>query len=170
MENEPANRCDLIPLEGRGRGLPPLIHPENEPFWNLVASGRLALQRCANCAVLRFPLAPICHACLSASFEWETITPHGTVNVAVLNPSAPVGMPRIGLEPPWQEVAPYITGAVDMDCGVRLPGRIVCDCGEARVPGASVRGVMLETTNDTPMFGFGHSCVVPAWEGDSSDQ
>lgn len=159
-KNEAADDLALIPLKGRGLGLPPLIHPENAPFWDSVANGRLSLQRCQGCETLRFPLAPRCHNCLSPSFVWEVINPRGAVNVAVLNPSAPEGMPRIGLEPPWQDVAPYITGAVDMDCGVRLPGRIVCDCGGARIPGARVRGAILETTDGTAMYGFGHSCLV----------
>lgn len=159
-KNEAVDHFALIPIEGRGRGLPPLVHPEIAPFWNSIAGGRLSLQRCQACGTLRFPLAPRCHACLSASFDWEVIDPRGAVNVAVLNPSAPEGMPRIGLEPPWQDVTPYITGAVDMDCGIRLPGRIICDCGEARVPGARVRGVTLETTDDTLVYGFAHSCVV----------
>jgi uncharacterized protein len=160
LKTEAVDHLALIPLTGRGRGLAPLVHPENAPFWDSIANGRLSLQRCRSCATLRFPLAPRCHNCLSASFDWEAIDPRGAVNVAVLNPSAPEGMPRIGLEPPWQDVAPYITGAVDMDCGIRLPGRIICDCGQARVPGTRVRGVVLETMDDVLVYGFAHTCVV----------
>jgi len=161
MTGAPVDRFELIRLEGRGRGLAPLVHPENEHFWNSIANHRLSLQRCGSCGTLRFPMAPRCYSCLSALFDWEVIEPRGVVNVAVLNPSAPEGMPRIGLEPPWQDVAPYLTGAVDMTCGIRLPGRIACDCGEAQQPGTRVSGVVFETTQDTLVYGFAHSCVVP---------
>lgn len=151
---------ELIELTGRGEGLPPLIHPENAPFWESIRQRRLSLQRCGSCDTVRFPLAPRCHVCLSPDFTWEAIVPRGVVNVAVVNPSAPEGMPRIGLEPPWQLLTPYITGAVDLEGGLRLPGRIICDCGEARTPGTAVRGVTLETTDGTAVYGFAHECVL----------
>lgn len=160
MSTSDGHEYQLIPLDGRGEGLPPLVHPENAPFWESVAKGQLSLQRCTSCGVLRFPLAPRCHACLDPGHTWEPIVPRGVVNVAVLNPSAPAGMPRIGLEPPWQLLTPYITGAVDMENGLRLPGRIICDCGEARTPGTPVSGVLLETTDGTPVYGFAHECAL----------
>lgn len=156
----PGHDDALIPLRGRGEGLPPLVHPDNAPFWASIARGVLALQKCDACGVIRFPLAPRCHACLDPHYSWEAIAPRGVVNVAVLNPSAPDGMPRIGLEPPWQLLTPYLTGAVDLEGGLRLPGRIICDCREARKPGTPVRGVLLETTDGTPVYGFAHACAL----------
>jgi uncharacterized OB-fold protein len=162
VPSNPTADRELIVLRGRGKGLAPLIHPDNAPFWASIANRKLSLQRCQSCRTLRFPLAPRCHACLSAAFDWDVIDPRGTVSVAVKNPSAPEGMPRIGLEPPWQDLTPYLTGAVDMDGGLRLPGRIICDCGEARSPGTRVRGVTLETTSGTDVYGFAHTCVLDA--------
>lgn len=79
------------------------------------------------------------------------------------------GMPRIGLEAPWPELTPYLTGAVDLDCGLRLPGRVVCNCDAARSPGTRVRGsagprVSLATTSDIRVYGFAHACVVGPFE------
>jgi uncharacterized OB-fold protein len=141
-----------------------LVHPEVAPFWASIAEGRLSLQRCAACGTLRFPLSPVCHNCPSREFDWQAIDTRGSVNVVIENARPTEGMPRIGLEPPWQELTPYLTGNVDLDCGVRLPGRIVCDCGEARSPGTRVRGVSLETTSDVRVHGFAHTCVVGAFE------
>ena len=154
----------LVPLTGRGRGLAPLVHPEVEPFWKAIAAGKLCLQRCRACQTLRFPLSPVCHVCLNSEFAWEDIDTRGSVNVVIENARPAEGMPRIGLEPPWPELTPYLTGAVDLDCGLRLPGRIVCDCGKARSPGTRVRGVSLETTSDTRVHGFAHDCVVGPFE------
>ncbi|MEU1984454.1 zinc ribbon domain-containing protein [Nocardia sp. NPDC019395] len=162
MTTTPADDYTLIPLSGRGVGLAPHIHPANAYFWESIARGALSLQRCGDCRTLRFPLSPRCHNCLSALFDWEVVDTRGVIDVVVENPSATVGMPRIGLEHPWNEVAPYFTGNVDMDCGVRMPGRIICDCGGVRKPRARVRGVLLETTSDIPVYGFGHECVLGA--------
>jgi|1186.fasta_scaffold590435_2 uncharacterized OB-fold protein len=154
----------LVPLTGRGQGLAPLVHPETEPFWSSIAAGELSLQRCSSCGTLRFPLSPVCHNCLSPDFDWESVDTRGTIHVVVENARSTEGMPRIGLEPPWPELTPYLTGNVDLDCGLRLPGRIICDCGEARSPGVRVRGVSLETTSDTRVHGFAHACVVGPFE------
>jgi uncharacterized OB-fold protein len=155
----------LVPLTGRGRGRAPHVHPEVEPFWSSIVAGELSLQRCRACRTLRFPLSPVCHNCLSSEFDWEAIDTRGSVNVVIENARPTEGLPRIGLEAPWNELTPYFTGNVDLDCGIRLPGRIVCDCGEARSPGTRVRGVSLETTSDdVRVHGFAHACVVGPFE------
>jgi hypothetical protein len=53
---------------------------------------------------------------------------------------------------------PYLTGAVDMRVGVRLPGRILCTCDQARTSGTAVRAVLLDSTEGATVYGFAHDC------------
>ena len=55
-------------------------------------------------------------------------------------------------------MTPYLTGAVDMTVGVRLPGRIVCRCHGALTPGTPVRAVLLDAIDGTTVYGFEHDC------------
>ncbi len=62
----------------------PVVHPESAPFWTALGEGRFLVQRCLRCGVVRFPIAPACHACLAFEFDWEPLAKSGTVHVAVL--------------------------------------------------------------------------------------
>lgn len=137
------------------------VHPDVAGFWESLRDGYLSLQRCTECQTLRFPLSTNCHECLSGEYEWESIAPYGSVNVAIKAHAAVADLPASGasLPEPWRSMAPFITGAVDMDAGVRLPGRIFCTCNRALTPGTAVRAVLLDTTNGTTVYGFAHDCV-----------
>jgi uncharacterized OB-fold protein len=119
-------------LPDRFAGPGPLVHPEK---------------------VLRFPVAPVCPACLSFDFEWHEIAPFGTVPAAIEIGRA-LGNPR------WAEATPFRGGLVDMEAGVRLPGRIFCDCGAAAHHGTPVTAVVIQTVSETPIYGFVHACVA----------
>lgn len=150
-------------------GSAPIVHPDVEGFWGHVAGGNIALQRCGDCSTLRFPVAPGCHECLSGAFSWEEIDPRGQIDVAIevhravssLRPSG------VSLTEPWRSMTPYISGVVTMTEGVRLPGRIVCDCGAALRPGTEVEAVTMDTVNETVNYGFLHDCGQGA--GDDSE-
>ncbi|WP_181311294.1 Zn-ribbon domain-containing OB-fold protein [Nocardioides campestrisoli] len=147
-------RADAAP------GPDPHSHPDVAGFWDGLAEGFLKVQRCRDCGTARFPLAPGCHACLGLDADWEAIDPAGTVNVAVRAHEAVATLPPSGvsLPAPWKGLAPYLTGAVDMPAGVRLPGRIICRCGEALRPGTPVRAVLLDTLSGLTGYGFAHAC------------
>jgi uncharacterized OB-fold protein len=49
------------------------------PFWEHVQRHDLRLQRCAACADLRFPPAPVCPKCLSADYGWAPLSGEGRV-------------------------------------------------------------------------------------------
>jgi uncharacterized protein len=141
-------------------GTAPHLHPEVQGFWDSLRRGELSVQRCADCGTLRFPLSPNCHECLSGEYTWEAIDPHGVVDVAIqvhraVGEQAPSG---ISLLDPWRAIAPYKTGVVDMVAGVRLPGRILCECGDALKPGAEVVAVTMDAALDTTVYGFVHGC------------
>lgn len=142
-------------------GAAPSSHPDVKGFWDSLNAGRLCLQRCSECSTLRFPIATNCYSCLSDSYEWEAIDPHGVVNVAVEARAAVSDLPASGvsLPEPWRGMTPYLTGAVDMDVGVRLPGRIICQCGSAATPGTLVEAVLLDAAGGGTVYGFAHDCI-----------
>lgn len=138
----------------------PHAHPDTVGFWESLRQGRLSLQRCDSCGTIRFPLSTHCHECLSGDYRWQAIGARGTVNVAIRAHEAVSDLPASGvsLPEPWRGMTPYLTGAVDMEVGVRMPGRIICSCGEALVPGTPVRAVLLDAIDGSTVYGFVHDC------------
>ena len=53
----------------------PAITQDNAFFFEGLAAGRLLIQRCASCGVLRHPPRPACARC--RSFEWDTVEASG---------------------------------------------------------------------------------------------
>ena len=137
------------------------VHPDVAGFWESLRNGYLSRQRCGECNTPRFPLSTTRRQCLSGEFKWEPIDPHGTVNVAIRIHEAVATLPASGasLPEPWRSMAPYLTGAVDMDAGIRLPGRILCTCDQASTPGTPVRAILLDTTDGATVYGFAHGCI-----------
>ncbi len=133
----------------------PLIHPDTAPFWAGLEAGELRVQRCTACGTHRFPFEPICHACLSFDLTWEPIAPSGTVATAVR-------AVRATGDPAWAAHVPFISGSVDMEHDLRLPGRILCTCGEALRRGTSVRVVLLVSPDRPTIHAFAHNCVPAA--------
>jgi uncharacterized OB-fold protein len=131
----------------------PVIHPETEPFWSGLAQGELKLQECGACHTYRFPFAPVCFKCLSFESTWRPISPRGTVAIAVR-------VHRATGNKVWAAHAPFISGLVDMEHGVRLPGRIHCTCGEATKRATSVSAVVIDSPGGVPILGFMHACVA----------
>lgn len=63
-------------MNAQPTGVPrPIITQDNSFFFEAAAEGRLEVQRCADCHVLRHPPAPCCAEC--QSFEWDTVTCSG---------------------------------------------------------------------------------------------
>ena len=118
-----------------------------------LADGELRVQVCSGCGTHRFPFAPICFNCLSFDHSWEAIDPEGTTAVAVV-------VHRATGEQDWAAHVPFVSGLVDVEHGLRLPGRIACTCGEATRRGASVRAVTLAAPGQTTVYGFAHSCIA----------
>lgn len=148
------DRVDAAP------GPAPSVHPDVAGFWRSLDEGRLSLQRCSDCATLRFPIATNCYVCLSGDHAWEAIDPHGVVNVAIEAHEAVSKLPASGvsLPEPWRAMTPYYSGTVDMTSGVRLPGRLICRCGDVTTPGTDVMAVLLAAEDGATIYGFEHDC------------
>ncbi len=50
-----------------------------EEYWDRIAQGALAFQRCAKCKTFRQPPGPMCGNCSSFDAEWHTVEGKGTI-------------------------------------------------------------------------------------------
>lgn len=128
-----------------------VIHPETEPFYTALAQGSLKLQKCRACDTIRFPIAPVCYECGSMDYEWTEVPTGGTV-------SAAVEMQRATGNPIWAAEVPFIAAQVDMEGGRRLPGRVICSCGNATQHGEPVTAAYLAANGGHGVLCFRHGC------------
>jgi uncharacterized protein len=133
----------------------PVIHPETERFWSGLADGQLLLQVCSDCGTYRYPLAPVCFNCRSLGFTWTEVGAAGTV-------AAAVRVQRATGHKSWATEVPYISGLVDLEHDLRLPGRIICACGTALQRGTPVAAVVLDSPSRGSILGFAHACTGDA--------
>jgi uncharacterized OB-fold protein len=136
---------------GEYRGPALVVHPETESFWRNLGQGELTLPKCSSCGLIRFPIAPVCYRCGSLAYDWVAVPGDGRVNVAV-------EMKRATGNPIWNGEVPFITGQIDMADGRRLPGRVLCDCGEATKHGESVTAAYLSADGGYGVLCFLHGC------------
>lgn len=90
----------------------PIVTELNAPFWDGCAAGVLRLQRCAACALLRYPIAPWCPNCLEDGAEWAPMSGRGTVVSALGFHHA--------YHPAWAARLPYNVVLVQLDEGPRM--------------------------------------------------
>ena len=57
----------------------PRRHGDEGQFWEYVQAKELRLQRCQDCAYVRYPPAPVCPSCLSESSGWERMSGEGAL-------------------------------------------------------------------------------------------
>ena len=93
----------------------PVVNRDNAGFWEGVAAHRLLIQRCGDCAALRFPWLPGCADC--GSPEWDTVEASGSGTVysyvVMHHPSFPAFDP------------PYAVGLIELAEGVRMISNVV---------------------------------------------
>ncbi len=133
-------------------GVPPIAHPDAEAFWAGIAAGAFRLQRCLRCGTVRFPLAPFCWNCLSPDYVLDDIDGSGTVAASIV-------IERVTSGSVWAAQVPYRTGLVSLDAGPRVPGRILCCCGQAARPGTPVRMCRVAAADGQDVFAFAHQCT-----------
>ena len=96
--------------------LPRLASRDDEFFWDAAAEGRLVIQRCADCATLRHPPAPMCGAC--GSLRWDTQESSGRGRVVSwitsLHPNRPDDPPRIVVLVQLEEGTRLVSNLVDV--------------------------------------------------------
>ena len=141
----------MIEIADAAAGEAPLVHPENAALWAALADGAFRLQRCLECDTVRFPVAPVCWNCLSP--DYALADGDGSDVVA-----ASIVIERVTSGSVWAQHVPYRTGLVDLAAGLRVPGRILCNCGRAARPGTPVRMCRVATEKGQQVFAFAHDC------------
>ena len=144
---------EAVQLDASSVGPGPVQHPEASAFWSRVGNGELCLQVCDRCRTVRFPVLPVCFVC---SFPGSSLVPvSGRGRVAVV---VTVHVATGGQE--WAGAVPYVSGLVDMEGGARLPGRVLCTCGEPIEKGTVVDAVRVPSRSGSDIYAFAHQCVT----------
>jgi uncharacterized OB-fold protein len=97
----------------------PEVDSTNAPFFESVAAGRLAVQRCRNCGRHQLYPKPWCAACGSLELDWTDAGPEGVVY------SFTVIRRVIGNSKDFERETPYAVGVVELKEGVRVYARLL---------------------------------------------
>ena len=95
--------------------LGPTVTPDTQFFWDGLRAGRLLLQRCDGCGVLRHPPRPMCPHCRSLAWTPTESSGRGVV-VSAVQPRHP--------QFPWFEDG-YVVALVELDEAVRIVTNLV---------------------------------------------
>jgi len=90
--------------------------PESQPYWDGAAAGRLRLQRCAACGLVRHYPQLVCTQCYSLAVEWIEASGHGQVHSWTVAHHA--------FHPAFKAELPYTLVTVDLAEGPRAMGRL----------------------------------------------
>src|SRR5579885_1054222 len=91
----------------------PVVHPENEAFWNSLKEREMRLQVCGECGTPRFPVAPVCFKCFSDAFDWRAMSGRGRV-VSLVTIHRATGNAF------WGSRVPFSVGIVRLDEGPQM--------------------------------------------------
>ncbi len=109
--------------------LPDIEDVDKAPFWAAARERRLVVQRCNDCARLRFPPRPFCSDCRSESYSWIDVSGRGTIWSFIVhhNPTLPA----------YAEFTPFAVVVVQLaeDHRLRMTGNVVAG------PGAAINSV-----------------------------
>lgn len=98
----------------------------SEGFWQGVREGRLVIQRCKACGLLRHYPQPMCPACRALDFDWAPVAGRGSIYSYTVAHRA--------FHPAWQAHVPYAIATIELDEGIRM----VCD-----LPGIALEQVVI---------------------------
>jgi len=119
----------------------PLPRPSEDsaPYWEAAQRGELRMQRCGECAHVRFPPALLCPRCLAERFEWVALSGRGTVySWIVVHQSQ---------HPAFNVDVPYNVAIVELQEGPRLHTNVV-QCGNDEIRIGMPVEVVFERVND----------------------
>lgn len=116
---------------------------DHSTFWQSLAEGRLALQRCADCHRHRYFPSSVCPNCLSSNYEWSDVSPTGKLYSHTTVYRAPTKA--------FSDEAPYVVGLVDLDAGVRIMVRLASADGSPPEIGSSVHGDFRQVHTERPL-------------------
>lgn len=91
----------------------------SRPFWDAALAGRLVLQQCANCGVLRHYPRLLCSLCHSEAVTWREASRRGRIHSWTVA--------HHPFHPSFRAEVPYTLVTVDLEEGPRALGRWVGD-------------------------------------------
>jgi uncharacterized OB-fold protein len=104
----------------------PRIDEESKGFWEACQRHELYLQRCRDCAALRYYPRALCPSCLSDRIEWVRASGKGTVYTFTVTYQ--------NQAPGFRDALPYVMAYVELAEGVRMLTNIVgCAPDEVRI-------------------------------------
>ena len=118
----------------------PEVYPENKPYWDAAAQGKLLLKKCGACGEYHHYPRSLCPYCMSDKTEWKEAKGSGTIySYSVTRRTGPVA---------------YVLACVTLDEGPTMMTNIVdCDLDTIRI-GQKVKVVFKKTEGgaSVPMF------------------
>ena len=102
----------------RPRSYPPRVSAFTQRFWSALQEGRFETTRCVDCERLTFPPKPFCPHCWSRNISWTPLSGRGKLYSQSVIHAAPAV---------FRAEAPYRVGIVDLDDGLRIATRILCE-------------------------------------------
>ena len=115
----------------------PFVNPENKPFWDAAAEGRLLIKRCKSCGQPHYYPRALRPFCFSDDTEWMEAKGTGEIyTYSVMRRGAPV---------------PYALAYVTLDEGISMLTNIVdCDL-DALAIGQRVRVIFKPSEEGAPV-------------------
>ena len=118
--------------------------PVSEPFWKALSEGRLEIPFCVQCGFPHFYPRKWCPKCWSEDLSWREVEGVGNIWGMTTVHLAFQGVPDSDI--------PYTAIFVDLDAGIRMPGRLSPQSGAAAV-GTRVRLMFADDpARDLPTF------------------
>ncbi len=102
----------------RPRSYPPRQTEFTRHFWCALNQGHFKTTRCDDCGRPSFPPKPFCPHCWSRNVTWIELSGTGVLYSQTVIHAAPAI---------FRDEAPYRVGIVDLDEGLRVATRIICE-------------------------------------------
>jgi uncharacterized protein len=91
----------------------------NAEFYARAATGRVHIQRCADCGHLQHPPRYRCRACASANLDWQPVDGTGTLYSWTTS--------HFPFDRGWAPALPYSTGVIELPGEVRIVAALAAE-------------------------------------------
>jgi hypothetical protein len=124
----------------------PRVDEESRGYWEGLARHELWVQRCRDCAAVRYPPRALCPTCLSAATDWVRASGRGTVYSFTVT--------HQNHAPGFRDEVPYVLAFVELEEGPRLMTNIVGCAPDAVRIGMPVVVVFDDVTPEITLVKF----------------
>jgi uncharacterized protein len=124
----------------------PVITDTNKPFYDAVAEGRLAANKCNECAHTFLPPANYCPKCLSNQVDWATLSGEASIYSWVEYHRA--------YHEAFKDKIPYVVAIVQLKEGPRMISNIIDYDTECLKVGMPIQAVFTSGLGDVPVVQF----------------